>query len=159
MATISSDAAELSTQLAELSGALAEATRLRSTEKAAHLGAVAEARAAQRGVGEAMELLAALQGDQGAVVLQLLERLLADFARAEAEQKALEEQAERDFRAFSEESRLDEASKRSDAAHLAERKMEQSRGLAQRGADLAQAQGERLGLATASETVFGTFSC
>ena len=149
LAGLSEEATELSRQLSALAAAGAEATRLRKEERRAHGEAVVEARQAQQGLQEAMELLAkAFQQGEGAVrVLGLLKEVHGDFSRLEAEVKAAEEQGQRDFRAFQEESRLDEASKRSDAAHLAEQQVEQSRALAQREVDLAQVQSEPLGTA------------
>ncbi|CAJ1447432.1 unnamed protein product [Effrenium voratum] len=163
LAQLSEEIASISAQVTELSGALAEALRLRQAEQEKHKATLQEAQEAQKAVAEALGLLqdvfsksSLLQLNQstakggassGSPVLGLLEALLGDFSRLEAETSAAEAESRAEFKAFSADSKTDMASKQSDAAHLEEKKEQQAKALAQKQADLASSQSE-LGSAT-----------
>lgn len=152
IAKLSEDIADISSQITKLSSALSEATKLRGDEKAKNSKTIAESQAAQEAVTEAIDLLqeafektaaiSLLQIGSKTGVVTLLETVLGDFSRLEAETKAQELAADKEFKAFKTDSNMDKASKQSDAQHFTEEKTEASKALAQKKADLASSKTE-----------------
>lgn len=152
IAKLSEDIADISSQITKLSSALSEATKLRGDEKAKNSKTIAESQAAQEAVTEAINLLqeafektaaiSLLQIGSKTGVVTLLETVLGDFSRLEAETKAQELAADKEFKAFKTDSNMDKASKQSDAQHFTEEKTEASKALAQKKVDLASSKTE-----------------
>lgn len=152
IAKLSEDIVDISSQITKLSSALSEATKLRGDEKAKNSKTIAESQAAQEAVTEAIDLLqeafektaaiSLLQIGSKTGVVTLLETVLGDFSRLEAETKAQELAADKEFKAFKTDSNMDKASKHSDAQHFTEEKTEASKALAQKKADLASSKTE-----------------
>lgn len=164
IAKLSEDIADISSQITKLSSALSEATKLRGDEKAKNSKTIAESQAAQEAVTEAIDLLqeafektaaiSLLQIGSKTGVVTLLETVLGDFSRLEAETKAQELAADKEFKAFKTDSNMDKASKQSDAQHFTEEKTEASKALAQKKADLASSKTE----STSAEEYFKELS-
>jgi hypothetical protein len=137
---LSEETAELSADITKLAGAMANATKLRLEEKATNKATVADAQEAQKAVTMALGVLqdfyeqagkataltqiesedvsAEVQpqpykGQQaaGGGVVSLLEAILEDFSRLEADTVASEETAAREYQAFMTDSKVDKADK------------------------------------------------
>ena len=129
---------------------MSEATGLRQKEKAKNKATIKDAQVAQDSVAKAMGILqdfydksgtSFLQGaSQQKKILGLLETLLGDFSRLEAETSAAEQASDKEFRTFMEDSRVDQAEKRMDSQHLEEKKEQQGKLMAQRQADQTSLQ-------------------
>ena len=124
---------------------MSEATQLRQKEKAKNKATIKDAKAAQDAVAQAMGILqdfyeksgtALLQGaSQQKKIITLLETLLSDFSRLDAETLAAEQAADNEFRKFIEDSRTDQAEKKMDSQHLEEKKEQQTKLMAQKQSD------------------------
>ncbi|CAE7537639.1 unnamed protein product [Symbiodinium microadriaticum] len=151
LAKVTEEIAATSAQITELSAAMSEATELRQKEKAKNKATIKDAKGAQDAVAQAMGILQdfyeksgtsflqaatrAAAGTQQKRIISLLETLLGDFSRLEAETSAAEQASDKEFRQFIEDSRVDQAEKKMDSQHLEEKKEQQSKLLAQRQAD------------------------
>lgn len=151
LAKVTEEIAATSAQITELSAAMSEATELRQKEKAKNKATIKDAKGAQDAVAQAMGILQdfyeksgtsflqaatrAAGGTQQKRIISLLETLLGDFSRLEAETSAAEQASDKEFRQFIEDSRVDQAEKKMDSQHLEEKKEQQSKLLAQRQAD------------------------
>jgi len=155
------ESAQLTLQLAELSDALgelrkeqAEATELRSTEKATNTAAIQDAKTAQVAVERATKVLkdfygkadeaSFIQGSAGigqemseaskepytgmqserGGIVGFLEVILSDFARLETETTTAEDKAQAAYEKFMDESGEDIAVKETESSHKADKKQE-----------------------------------
>ncbi|CAE7451222.1 unnamed protein product [Symbiodinium sp. CCMP2592] len=154
LAKVTEGIAATSAQITELSAAMSEATELRQKEKAKNKATIKDAKGAQDAVAQAMGILqdfyeksgtsflqaaraaaGTQQQQQQQKIISLLETLLGDFSRLEAETSAAEQASDKEFRQFIEDSRVDQAEKRMDSQHLEEKKEQESKLVAQRQAD------------------------
>ena len=152
LAKVTEEIAATSAQITELSAAMSEATELRQKEKAKNKATIKDAKGAQDAVAQAMGILQDFYEKSGTSFLQaaraatdtqqqqkkiisLLETLLGDFSRLEAETSAAEQASDKEFRQFIEDSRIDQAEKKMDSQHLEEKKEQESKLMAQRQAD------------------------
>ena len=129
---------------------MSEATQLRQKEKAKNKATIKDAQVAQDAVAQAMGILQDFYEKSGTALLQgassqkqiitLMETLLSDFSRLEADTSAAEQAADKEFRKFIEDSRTDQAEKKMDSEHLQEKKEAQSKLMAQRQADQTSLQ-------------------
>merc|ERR1719261_1077134 len=150
--------AKLTEEIAELTEAVAEATKIREEEKAKNAETVKDAQDAQTAVAQAAEATALLQqqpeapeifdkpyqGMQGASggVIGMLEVIQSDFARLEAETAAAEEQAQKEYDEFMEDSAVDKAQKTKDIEHKTMKKQNQEQALVEKRTDLEGTQKE-----------------
>ena len=128
IAKITEELAELAAAIVELDAAMKKATEIRSAEKAKNAATIEDAVAAYGAVGKALGILkdfyaktggaALLQkaSDSGGVV-GLLEVIESDFKRLEAETKAAEETAAKEYDEFMADSKADKEAKETDVEH------------------------------------------
>lgn len=138
IAQLSAEIRELTGAVAALDAAMAKATNIRSEEKAKNKETIADAVAAQKSVESALAVLkefyanaaeatalvqakpeifdSPAQGQQGAStgVIGMLEVILSDFARLEAETRAAEKAAQKDYDEFMTDAESDKAAKNAD---------------------------------------------
>jgi len=166
IAKLSEDITDLTKAVAELDEAMATATKLRSEEKAKNTETIADSEAAQTAVaqaltvlkefyakaGEATALLQAepeifdepykgMQAGNGGVV-GMLEVIESDFARLEADTKASEATAQKEYDEFMTTSKVDKAQKSTDIEHKTAKKQDQEQALTQKSEDLEGTQKE-----------------
>merc|ERR1719502_4310 len=145
IAKLTEEVADLSADVAELSKDRAEATKVREAEHAKNTATVADAKAAQEAVTNALAILSdfyakagqatalvqapeddapetfnekytGMQGESGGV-LGMLEVIQSDFARLESETSASEAQAAEEYKKFMNDSEVDKAVKETDIKH------------------------------------------
>jgi hypothetical protein len=170
IAKLTEDIAELTTAVNELDAAMAKATALRTAEKAKNTETVADAKAAQTAVEKALTVLKefyekageatafvqqkkqepeifddkpyqGMGGESGGVV-GMLEVILSDFARLEADTSSAEETAQTEYDEFMTDSTTDKTSKSTDIDHKSEKKQDQSQTLTEKKKELAGTQKE-----------------
>eukprot|EP00421_Protoceratium_reticulatum_P019283 CAMPEP_0168376850 /NCGR_PEP_ID=MMETSP0228-20121227/10528_1 /TAXON_ID=133427 /ORGANISM="Protoceratium reticulatum, Strain CCCM 535 (=CCMP 1889)" /LENGTH=685 /DNA_ID=CAMNT_0008389839 /DNA_START=55 /DNA_END=2112 /DNA_ORIENTATION=- len=169
IAKLTEDIATLTKAVAELDQAMATATKLRQEERAANAQTVQDARDAQAALAQALAVLrefysrageatALLQkqpeapeifdspyrGMQGAKggVIGVLEVIESDFARLEADTKAAEATAQKEYDVFMTDSRVDKAAKTTDIEHKTAKKQDEVQAQTVRTADLEGTQKE-----------------
>merc|ERR1719310_1369067 len=144
---------------------MAKATSLRMEEKATNDETVKDAGEAQTAVAQALTVLKefyakageatafvqqpaifdspykGMQGEQGGVV-GMLEVIESDFARLEADTKAAEANAQREYDTFMTASKVDVAAKSKDIEHKDAKKQDQNQALTTKRADLEGTQKE-----------------
>merc|ERR1719160_2109346 len=138
IATLTEEISELTKAVAELDAAMAKATKIREEEKAKNAETIKDAQEAQKAVAQALQVLKDFYekaGDATALVQQqptapeifdkpykgmggenggvvgMLEVILSDFERLEAETKAAEEEAQAEYDKFMTDSEVDKAAK------------------------------------------------
>jgi len=165
------DIAELVAGIADLDKAMAEATALRKSEKEKNEETIADAQEAQTAVAQALTVLkdfyskaseatALLQqgqqptpppifdtpykgmGDEAGGVVGMLEVIESDFARLEAETKAAEAAAQKEYDTFMEDSRVDKEGKETDVEHKTAKKGAEEQALSSAQSDLEGTQKE-----------------
>merc|ERR1719325_253223 len=162
IAKLSEDITELSKAVAELDTAMAKATKLREEEKAKNEETVSDAQAAQTAVAQALTVLkefyskageatALLQqkdepeifdspykgmGAESGGVVGMLEVIESDFARLEADTKAAEASAQKEYDTFMTDSKVDKTAKSSDMEHKTSKKQDESQALTTKRGDL-----------------------
>merc|ERR1719272_1593218 len=122
IAKLTEQIGELTQAVAELDAAVAKATKLREEEKAKNAETVSDAKEAQKAVEQALTVLkdfyekagdakhaASTQGAESGGVIGMLEVILSDFSRLEAETKAAEEQGQKEYDEFLTDSSVDKA--------------------------------------------------
>jgi hypothetical protein len=163
--------AELVAAIADLDKAMAEATELRKTEKEKNEETIADAQEAQTAVAQALTVLkdfyakasqatALLQqgqqptpppifdspykgmGDENGGVVGMLEVIESDFARLEADTKAAEAAAQKEYETFMTDSKVDKEGKETDVEHKTAKKEAEEQALASTQADLEGTQKE-----------------
>merc|ERR1719387_2208196 len=166
IAQLAEEIKELTDAVAALDAAMAKATKLRHEEKAKNTETIADAVAAQKAVESALAMLKEFyanaadatalvqakpdifdspeQGQQGAAtgVIGILEVILSDFARLEAETTAAERQAQKEYDAFMTDSSADKAAKNADIDFKTEKMTDQKKTLKTNELDKADTQEE-----------------
>merc|ERR1719265_1842079 len=164
IAKLTEDIAELTQAIADLDAAMAKYTNLRNEEKAKNKATTADAKAAQTAVAQALTVLKdfyekaaeataftqkqqpespeifdseykGMQSGNGGVV-GMLEVIESDFARLEADTKAGEETAQKEYDSFMTESKVDKAAKETSSEHKAAKKQDKSNTLVVKKDDL-----------------------
>eukprot|EP00397_Hematodinium_sp_SG-2012_P023705 GEMP01024644.1.p1 GENE.GEMP01024644.1~~GEMP01024644.1.p1 ORF type:complete len:660 (+),score=201.60 GEMP01024644.1:67-2046(+) len=160
----------LSQQIAEIDRAVQEATAQRAEEKVKNAQSIADAEAGQAAVARALKVLrefyekaagasSFVQGPaedapttfdkpyqgQGAAsggVIGMIEVIESDFARLESETRAAEDQADDDFKRFSNDSAEDKAVKNAELTHRSHKRQRKEGELVSTNKDLAGNQKE-----------------
>merc|ERR1719487_1110927 len=169
IAKLTEDMAELSAAVAELDAAMAKATELRTAEKAKNTETIADAKEAQTATEQALTVLkdfyakaaeatsfvqskkqdpevfdkayTGMAGDSTGVV-GMLEVIVLDFARLDADTSAAEETAQKEYDEFMTDSKTDKTKKTTDIEHKTAKKQDQSQTLATKKGDLEGTQKE-----------------
>jgi len=160
---LTDDISELAKNVAELDTAMAKATALRQEEKAKNAQTITDSQEAQTAVAQALTVLKEFyakaaestamiqqpdifdqpyQGVGGGGVVGMLEVIESDFARLEADTKASEASAQKEYNEFMTDSQVDKASKSTDSEHKTAKKQDESQSLTQTVADLEGTQKE-----------------
>jgi len=171
IAKLTEDISELTKAVAALDAAMAEATKLRQEEKAKNMQTISDAQEAQTAVAQALTILkefyakaadatALLQNGQQPVapeifdspykgmqaenggVVGMLEVIESDFARLEADTKAGEVTAQKEYDTFMTDSKVDKESKTKDIEHKTAKKQDESQALTVKEEDLEGTQKE-----------------
>merc|ERR1719487_666888 len=170
IAKLTEDIAELTQAIADLDAAMAKYTNLRNEEKAKNKATTADAKAAQTAVAQALTVLKdfyekaaestaftqkqqpaapeiydseykGMQSGNGGVV-GMLEVIESDFARLEADTKAAEESAQKEYDEFMTDSATDKSKKTTDIDHKSAKKQDESATLTSTLEDLQGTQEE-----------------
>jgi len=170
IAKLSTDIVTLSESIAELDKAMANATALREDEKKENSETIADAQAAQTAVASALSLLKefyarageatslvqqeppeppmifdspykGMQGTSGGVI-GMLEVIQSDFARLEADTKASEVAAQKEYDEFMTDSTVDKETKTTGVEHKTAKKQDQTQALTLKKTDLRDTQRE-----------------
>merc|ERR1712048_476002 len=164
IAKLTEDITELTAAVAELDAAMAKATSLRQEEKAKNTETIADAGEAQTAVAQALSVLKefyekaaeatsfvqqkpeifdkpyqGMGGEAGGVV-GMLEVIESDFARLEADTKAAEATAQKEYDQFMTDSKVDKESKTTDIEHKTAKKQDEEQALTEKKADLEGTQ-------------------
>merc|ERR1719163_1623528 len=169
IAKLTQDMADLTTAVSELDAAMAKATELRTAEKAKNTETIADAKEAQTATEQALTVLKdfyakagdatsfvqrknkepeifdesyqGMGGDSTGVV-GMLEVIVSDFARLDADTSAAEETAQKEYDEFMTDSKTDKTQKTTDIEHKTAKKQDQSQTLATKKGDLEGTQKE-----------------
>jgi len=168
IAKLTEDMADATQAIADLDEAMATATELRTSEKAKNADTVSDSKEAQTAVAQALAVLKdfyakaatatafaqekedptifeseykGMQSSNGGVV-GMLEVIESDFARLEADTKAAEATAAKEYEEFMDDSAADKASKATDIEHKTAKKQDESQALQTAEEDLAGTQEE-----------------
>merc|ERR1719351_57440 len=165
VAKLTEEISDLTKAVAELDAAMAKATTLRQEEKAKNEQTISDSAEAQTAVAQALTVLKefyAKAGDATALLQQpeifdspykgmqsenggvvgMLEVIESDFARLEADTKAGEASAQKEYDTFMTDSKVDKESKSSDIEHKTSKKQDQSQALTVKKDDLEGTQKE-----------------
>jgi len=166
IAKLTSDIADLTKAVGELDAAMSKATQLRGDEKEKNTETITDSQAAQTAVAQALTVLkefyakageatALIQeepeifdspykgmGGEAGGVVGMLEVIESDFARLEADTKAAEATAQKEYDTFMTDSKVDKESKSSDIEHKTSKKQDQSQALTVKKDDLEGTQKE-----------------
>jgi len=166
LAKLTEDITDLTKAVADLDAAMAKATKLRQEEKTTNAETIADAEAAQTAVAQALTVLKefyakagdatafvqaepeifdseykGMQSENGGVV-GMLEVIESDFARLEAETKASEATAQKEYDNFMTDSKVDKSQKSTSIEHKTAKKQDQEQALTQKREDLEGTQKE-----------------
>jgi len=168
IAKLTEDIATLTQAIADLDAAMAKATTLRNEEKAKNAETVADAKEAQAAVANALQVLkdfyekaseatsfaqkqepppifekeyTGMQSSNGGVV-GMLEVIESDFARLEADTKAAEASAQKEYDEFMTDSATDKSKKSTDVDHKSAKKQDETEALTTAQEDLQGTQEE-----------------
>merc|ERR1711920_996980 len=167
IAKLSEEIVELTQVVSDLNAAMAKATQLRADEKAKNEQTIKDAGEAQTAVAQALTVLKefyakageatalvqqpapeifdteykGMQSENGGVV-GMLEVIESDFARLEADTKASELAAQKDYDSFMTDSKVDRAAKSQDIEHKTTKKQDQNQALTTKNEDLEGTQKE-----------------
>merc|ERR1719310_2759730 len=169
IAKLTEQITELTKAVADLDAAVAKATKFREEEKAKNKETIKDAQEAQKAVAQALEVLkdfyekagdatALMQqqptapeifdkpykgmgGENGGVV-GMLEVILSDFERLEADTKTAEEESQAEYDKFMTDSEVDKAAKTQDIEHKTKKKQNQSQTLEETKNDMTGTQAE-----------------
>jgi len=171
VAQLAQEITELTQNVADLDAAIAEATKIREEEKAKNTQTIADAKAAQTAVAQALTVLkdfyekageatalvqtkkaakqpeifdapyTGMQGASGGVV-GMVEVIQSDFERLETETTAAEEQAQKEHDEFMNDSSTDKAAKATESEHKTTAKTNAESKLTETRKDLAGTQKE-----------------
>jgi len=168
IAKLTEDIAELTKAVGALDAAMSKATQLRGDEKAKNTETIKDSQEAQTAVAQALTVLkefyakageatALLQqadepeifdspykgmGAESGGVVGMLEVIESDFARLEADTKAAEATAQKEYDTFMTDSKVDKQAKTSDIEHKTSKKQDQSQTLTVKKDDLEGTQKE-----------------
>jgi len=164
---LTQDITALTEAVAELDAAMAKATKLRQEEKAKNTQTMEDAAQAQTAVAQALVVLkdfyakagdatallqqpapeifdkpyTGMQSENGGVV-GMLEVIESDFARLEAETRAAEATAQKEYDTFMTDSKVDKAAKVTDIEHKTTKKQDEEQALTVKREDLEGTQKE-----------------
>jgi len=169
IAKLTEDIAELTQAVAELDAAMAKATTIRQEEKATNEQTIKDSQAAQTAVAQALTVLKefyakagdataflqhqqtppeifdspykGMQAENGGVI-GMLEVIESDFARLEADTKAAEATAQKEYDTFMTDSKVDKEAKTTDIEHKTAKKQDESQALNVKNEDLEGTQKE-----------------
>merc|ERR1712038_82729 len=167
IAKLTEDIAELTKAVADLDAAMSKATTIRQEEKATNAQTVKDAGEAQTAVAQALTVLKefyakageatalvqqpapeifdapykGMQSENGGVV-GMLEVIESDFARLEADTKAAEATAQKNYDTFMTDSKVDKAAKAEDIEHKTTKKQDETQALTTKSEDLEGTQKE-----------------
>jgi len=169
IAKLTEEISELTKAIAELDAAMAKATTIRQDEKAKNTETIKDSQDAQTAVAQALTVLKefyakageatallqqqpeapeifdapykGMQSENGGVI-GMLEVIQSDFARLEAETKAAEATAQKEYDEFMTGSAVDKAQKTKDVEHKTAKKQDQEQALTEKSADLEGTQKE-----------------
>merc|ERR1712038_353189 len=165
IAKLTEDISDLTKAVAELDAAMAKATTIRQEEKKTNEQTIADAQEAQTAVAQALTVLKefyakageatalvqqpeifdspykGMQSENGGVV-GMLEVIESDFARLEADTKAAEASAQKEYDTFMTDSKVDKAQKSTDIEHKTAKKQDESQALTVKTEDLEGTQKE-----------------
>jgi len=169
IAKLTEDITDLTKAVAELDTAMATATKLRNAEKAKNIETIADSQEAQTAVAQALTVLkefyakaaeatALLQqqpespeifdkpykgmGGASGGVVGMLEVIESDFARLEADTKASEASAQKEYDEFMTDSQVDKTKKSTDIEHKTAKKQDEEQALTTKKSDLEGTQKE-----------------
>jgi len=167
IAKLTEDIGDLTAAVAKLQEDMAEATKLRQEEKAKNTETIKDAGEAQTAVAQALTVLKEFYekaGDATALVQQeppaifdspykgmqaenggvigMLEVIESDFARLEADTKAAEASAQKEYDTFMTTSKVDVAAKSKDIEHKTAKKQDENQALTTKRSDLEGTQKE-----------------
>merc|ERR1719323_484515 len=167
IAKLTEDIGDLTAAVAKLQEDMAEATKLRQEEKAKNMETIKDAGEAQTAVAQALTVLKEFYekaGDATALVQQeppaifsspykgmqsenggvfgMLEVIESDFARLEADTKAAEATAQKEYDTFMTNSKVDVAAKSKDIEHKEAKKQDENQALTTKRSDLEGTQKE-----------------
>merc|ERR1719210_191017 len=169
IAKLTEDIGDLTKAIAELDTAMAKATALRQQEKEENTQTIKDAGEAQTAVAQALTVLKefyakageatslvqqqpaapeifdspykGMQSENGGVV-GMLEVIESDFARLEADTKAAEATAQKQYDSFMTDSKVDKAAKTKDVEHKTTKKQDETQALTTKNDDLEGTQKE-----------------
>jgi prefoldin subunit 5 len=165
IAKLTEDISDLTKAVAELDAAMSKATTLRTAEKAKNTETIADSQEAQTAVAQALTVLKefyakageatafvqqpeifdspykGMQAENGGVI-GMLEVIESDFARLEADTKAAEATAQKEYDTFMTDSKVDKAEKSTDIEHKTAKKQDESQALVVKNEDLEGTQKE-----------------
>jgi len=169
IAKLTEEIVELTQAVAGLDAAVAKATKIREEEKAKNTETISDATEAETAVAQALEVLKEFyakageatafvqqkskqpevfdapykgMGGESGGVIGMLEVIQSDFARLEAETKAAEDQAQKEYDSFMTDSEVDKTQKSKDIEHKTKKKQDQSQALQEKQGDLEGTQKE-----------------
>jgi len=168
IATGTEDIALLMQQVAELATAVAKATKLREAEKEKNAETISDAQEAQTAVAQALTVLKEFyakaakatsfaqqepppvfsdepyqgMGAESGGIVGMLEVIESDFARLQAETKAAEATAAKEYEQFMNDSEIDKTQKTSDSEHKESKKQDEEHMLETKKQDLEGTQKE-----------------
>jgi len=167
IAKLTEDITDLTKAVAELDAAMAKATEIRQAEKATNTQTISDAGEAQTAVAQALTVLKefyAKAGDATALLQQpapeifdspykgmqsenggvvgMLEVIESDFARLEADTKAAEAAAQKEYDTFMTDSKVDKEAKSTDIEHKTAKKQDEEQALTVKQSDLEGTQKE-----------------
>jgi len=169
IAKLTDEIADLMQAVADLDAAMAEATKVRQGEKSTNEQTIADSQDAQTAVAQALTVLKefyakageatallqqqpvapdifnspykGMQAEHGGVI-GMLEVIESDFARLEADTKAAEATAQKEYDTFMTDSKVDKAAKATDIDHKTAKKQDESQALTATKQDLDGTQKE-----------------
>merc|ERR1719350_1335746 len=168
IAKLTEDIAELTKAVSELDAAMSKATKIRGDEKATNTETIADSQAAQTAVAQALTVLKefyvkageatalvqqsdepdifdspykGMGGESGGVV-GMLEVIESDFARLEADTKAAEASAQKEYDTFMTDSKVDKESKETDIEHKTAKNQDETQALTTKKDDFEGTQKE-----------------
>jgi len=165
IAQLAQDITDLTNAVAELEAALQQATEIRNAEHAKNTETIADAQEAQTAVAQALTILrefyskaadatalvqqqqpeiwdeayTGMQAEKGGVV-GMLEVIQSDFARLETETEAAENEAQREYETFKQDTEVDKVAKNKDIEFKTTKKNDQEAAKQSKETDLADAQ-------------------
>jgi len=169
IAKLTEDITDLTKAVAELDAAMAKATKLRQEEKKKNTETIADSQEAQTAVAQALTVLKefyakaaeatallqqqpeapeifdkpykGMQAENGGVI-GMLEVIESDFARLEADTKAAEASAQKEYDEFMTDSQVDKTKKSTDIEHKTAKRQDEEQALTTKKSDLEGTQKE-----------------